>query len=68
MPLYEFVCDECGQPFELLVGFSQADEAHKCPGCGGRQTHRKMSSFAMGGSSSNGSAALSSAPACSPFT
>jgi len=68
MPLYEFVCDECGQGFELLVGFSQADKAHKCPSCGGEQTHRKVSSFAMGGSSSGGSASFSPAPARSPFT
>jgi putative FmdB family regulatory protein len=68
MPLYEFECDECGQGFELLVGFSQADKAHTCPGCGGEHTHRKISSFAMGGSSSGGSAALSSAPVSSPFT
>ena len=68
MPLYEFVCDECGQDFELLVGFSKADDAHKCPGCGGQQTHRKVSSFAMGGSSSGGVAPMTSAPARSPFT
>ncbi len=67
MPLYEFVCDECGQPFELLVGFSQADEAQTCPTCGGEQTHRKMSSFAMGASSS-GSPVMPAAPARSPFT
>jgi len=68
MPLYEFVCDECGQAFELLVGFSQADKAQRCPDCGGEKTHRKMSSFAMGGSSSSSSASLSSAPVSSPFT
>lgn len=68
MPLYEFICDECGQAFELLVGFSQADAAHTCPNCGGEQTHRKVSSFAMGGSSSSGSAAIPAAPVRSPFT
>ena len=68
MPIYEYVCDECGQGFELLVGFSQADNAQKCPDCGGEETHRKLSSFAMGGSSSIGSAALPAAPARSPFT
>jgi putative FmdB family regulatory protein len=67
MPLYEFVCDECGQAFELLVGFSQTSEPQTCPGCGGAQTHRKMSSFAVGGSSS-GTPAMSAAPARSPFT
>jgi len=68
MPLYEYECDECGQGFELLVGFSQADKAKKCPGCGGEKTHRKVSSFAMGGSSRSGSGAVSSAPVSSPFT
>jgi putative FmdB family regulatory protein len=68
MPLYEFVCAECGKEFELLVGFSKADEAQTCPSCGGRHSQRKVSSFAMGGSSSSGGAAFSSAPVSSPFS
>ena len=67
MPLYEFVCAGCGQEFELLVGFSKADDPQTCPSCGSKQSNRKVSSFAMGGSSSSGGT-FSSAPVSSPFT
>ncbi len=66
MPLYEFMCAECGKEFELLVGFSKADDPQTCPTCGSKHSQRKVSSFAMGGSSSGGGA-ISSAPVRSPF-
>jgi putative FmdB family regulatory protein len=66
MPLYEYVCRECGQPFEKLLLMSQVDEVQTCPNCGAADTGRQVSSFAVGGAS-NGSAALS-APVSSPFT
>ncbi len=68
MPLYEFVCEECGGAFELLVGFSQADQPQVCPKCKGRQTHRKVSTFAMGGGATRSMGAPAARPARSPFT
>lgn len=67
MPLYEFVCEECGTGFELLVGFSQADQPQVCPSCSGRHTHRKVSTFAMGGGASHSATAPMARPASSPF-
>lgn len=64
MPLYEYVCQSCGTPFEKLTGFSQADQPQTCPKCGDTHSRRKLSSFAVGGAQTNASAR----PASSPFT
>ena len=34
MPIYEYHCSKCGQDFELMRPFSQADEPAPCPSCG----------------------------------
>jgi putative FmdB family regulatory protein len=33
MPIYEYICDNCGLQFEMLKGISQSDESEKCPEC-----------------------------------
>jgi putative FmdB family regulatory protein len=33
MPIYEYVCTECKEKFELLRPFSRADEDTECPQC-----------------------------------
>ncbi len=35
MPIYEYACSKCGNQFELMRPFSQADEPTACPKCGG---------------------------------
>ncbi|MBD3369291.1 zinc ribbon domain-containing protein [Candidatus Fermentibacteria bacterium] len=35
MPLYEYVCSECGAEAEFLVGYNDQDE-RECPECGGK--------------------------------
>ena len=42
MPLFNYVCDDCGMVEELLVQFS-APKRLKCPGCGGRKYKRQLS-------------------------
>ena len=45
MPIYEYICTDCGLKFELLRPMSQLDEAAICPGChNGAQ--RILSAFA----------------------
>ncbi len=61
MPMYEYLCQVCGNSFEKLLPIAQADAPHVCPACGGQETQRKLSTFAM---SSGG--AKSSAPAVAP--
>lgn len=41
MPIYEFVCQECGKQFEELV-FGCGDEV-ACPHCSGTKTERLLS-------------------------
>lgn len=64
MPLYEFVCQACGKPFEKLLSFSLADQPQTCPSCGDTHSRRKLSTFAVGG----GQTPSNARPASSPFT
>ena len=54
MPIFEFVCADCGQPFEKLVLSSSKTTEITCPTCQGQNVIKKISSFAShlsGGSS-----------------
>lgn len=61
MPIYEYLCPECGHPFEKRVGFSQADDPQTCPACGYEKATKQISligaASVSGGSSSGGGAA-----------
>jgi putative FmdB family regulatory protein len=41
MPLYEYRCDACGQPFEVIQKFSEVSET--CRLCGKGPVHRQVS-------------------------
>jgi putative FmdB family regulatory protein len=45
VPIYEFVCQSCDQPFEELVGLHVGTEesAVRCPACGGAEVERVVS-------------------------
>ena len=66
MPIFEFVCSECEQPFEELVFGSNTDDI-VCPSCGSEQVRKKMSTFAskIGGDGASLSLGGSSAASCS---
>ena len=68
MPLYEYTCSDCGEDFDKLVKFSEADQIPDCPECGDGNTHKKISAGAMIGVSSSGSSRAASRPPSSPFT
>ena len=46
MPIYEFICEECFEEFEELVGFSQSEINFNCPSCSSELIRKKISSFA----------------------
>ena len=67
MPIFEFVCTTCENPFEELVFSASAVDGVNCPACGSDEVQKQISTFASrvaGGSSFS----LSSSPAasCSP--
>ncbi len=45
MPLYEYLCRDCGQAFERYV--RAWGEAVSCPSCAGPSVEKKVSSFAF---------------------
>jgi putative FmdB family regulatory protein len=64
MPIYEFVCADCGHPFEQLVISSSKTAEVACPTWTSQNVTKKLSTFASkltGGSSfSFGSSSSSS--------
>ena len=52
MPLYEYICSDCGQPFEKMMRFSEANQSPACPTCASINTTKQLSLFASSGSSS----------------
>lgn len=51
MPIYEYRCKECGEAFEKMVRWSEADRTQVCPKCQSVNTQKQVSLFASGGSS-----------------
>jgi putative FmdB family regulatory protein len=64
MPFYEYRCTECGDEFEKMLRFSEADRLPLCPKCESPKTQRKLSKVAAFGAASadTGGSASSCAP------
>ncbi|WP_027184130.1 FmdB family zinc ribbon protein [Desulfovibrio inopinatus] len=60
MPIYEYVCDECGKEFEEIV-FGDP-ESVPCPKCSSTKTHKLMSRCRTGRSGGELGPMTSSAP------
>lgn len=56
MPLFEFVCSQCGKQFEELVRSSSVVVGVVCPACQSVEVKKKVSTFA---SKSSGGATFS---------
>jgi putative FmdB family regulatory protein len=56
MPIYEYVCRNCGEKFELRRGITDSDSEAECPKCGVANPRRILST----------SVTLSSRGACAP--
>ena len=48
MPLYEYVCRDCGTGFEKLV--RRFGDAVDCPSCASAAVEKQLSAFAVGSS------------------
>lgn len=69
MPIYEYVCQDCGEAYEKLVRSMTAKVEVTCPKCGSHHAEKALSVFgAVGTSSASKSASSYSAPAaaCGP--
>ncbi len=64
MPLYEFVCRDCGKEFEKTLRFSEADQRPACPDCHSPDTRKKISKVASFGGSTGSSLGSSSSSSC----
>ena len=66
MALYDFVCDACGQAFEVFaIGFIKPEQ-RECPKCGSHEVRQKFASFLRSSTGAGGGGC--SAPAGSAFT
>ncbi len=47
MPIYEYQCNNCGNQFEKLMGFSDPKaNAPECPDCESENTRKRLSNIA----------------------
>jgi putative FmdB family regulatory protein len=60
MPIYEYECKHCGEPFEKMVRFSEADQLPVCPKCESKDTRKKISAVVSFGTSNIGVSSSSS--------
>ncbi len=49
MPLYDYLCRECGNTFEQLRSMKDADRDLECPACHSAKVERQLSTFSSGG-------------------
>jgi putative FmdB family regulatory protein len=46
MPRYEFMCEKCNKPFELIMTFAEREKGDvKCPKCQGTKVVPQFSGF-----------------------
>jgi putative FmdB family regulatory protein len=45
MPIYEYICKDCGTCFEILRSIKEADTPIPCNSCQSSQTQRRLSVF-----------------------
>ncbi len=58
MPIFEYICKDCGKKFEAIVmGSKQAE----CPACHGKKLEQQLSVFAVAGGESKSAASFGSA-------
>ena len=46
MPRYEFYCDDCKKPFEVILSLAEHEKGKiKCPHCGKQHVHQEAAAF-----------------------
>jgi putative FmdB family regulatory protein len=63
MPIYTYICKNCSERFDLLIGVTAEKTELKCKKCNSRNIEKTFAAFSMGKSSSKSSSSdLSSCP------
>jgi putative FmdB family regulatory protein len=62
MPIYEYLCESCGNKFEKLVRKSEEALECGCPSCGQKHLKQEYSTFAARASSASAPAEMPSCP------
>jgi len=63
MPVYEYLCAECGERFEIFMRSMTHRAAPVCPRCGSEHVHKSISLFGVGGAGeSKGNAVSCNSP------
>ena len=64
MPIYEYLCESCGNKFEKLVRRSEAESvlAAPCPSCGKQHLKQEYSTFAPRAGAGSSSAEMPHCP------
>jgi putative FmdB family regulatory protein len=65
MPIYEYLCESCGNKFEKLVRRSETEAAVSaaCPSCGKQELKQEYSTFAPRAGSASDASAMPQCPA-----
>ena len=65
MPLFEYLCQDCGKEFEKIV--PRHDSPAECPKCSSARVEKQISVFAVSGSGSSSASmadSFDSGPGC----
>jgi len=62
MPIFEYICDDCGAKFEKLV--RRSEDGVACPSCGRSHLTTTLSTFAAHSGKANGKSSTSDFPSC----
>jgi putative FmdB family regulatory protein len=62
MPIYEYLCADCGNKFEKLVRRSADADSLECPSCGQKHLQQELSTFSARANGASKSADMPSCP------
>jgi len=62
VPVYTYVCKDCGEQFDLLIGMTSEKTELKCKKCDSSNINRALSPFSVGNSGSKSGSSGSSCP------
>jgi len=63
MPIFSYICKDCSNKFDLLIGVTSKDEERICKKCGSKNIEKSITSFGVSISSGKSDSSLSG-PSC----